>query len=135
MMISKENLIKELEFRTSRSSGPGGQGVNKTETRVEAIWNIDRSNFFSTEQKDKIRIKLANRINQADELVVVASDHRSQLANKQLAINRIHSLIQDALKVHRPRLATKPTKGSKKRRREMKQQRSELKKNRTWRSI
>ena len=53
MMISKENLIKELEFRTSRSSGPGGQGVNKTETRVEAIWNIDRSNFFSTEQRLK----------------------------------------------------------------------------------
>lgn len=132
MMISKEQLERELEFRTSRSSGPGGQGVNKTETRVEAILNIGSCSALDEDQKSRLRENLSSRINSSDELVVAAQDYRSQLSNKQLAVHRLLAIIEGALTVHKPRISTKPSRSSKRKRREAKTLRSAIKKNRGW---
>jgi ribosome-associated protein len=92
------NIIdSELKFRTSRSSGAGGQHVNKTETRVEAILDIPESEGLSDEEKERILLRLSNRINDNGQLVVVSSKSRSQLSNKTFAIEQIKILLEKAL--------------------------------------
>lgn len=132
MSIDRNILEQEVRFRTSRSSGPGGQSVNKTETRVEVLFEIDASQLFNDDQKVRIRKKLESRLTNDGVLIVAASDHRSQWANKRAAVDRMVWLLEDAIKVTRPRKATKPSKGAMKRRIERKVQRSEIKKSRKW---
>ena len=121
---------KELKWRFSRSSGPGGQKVNKTNTRVEIIFNIEESKVLNDYQKKvltkKLKTKLVNNC-----ICLTVQDERNQLLNRQLAIVRISSLIKNALKnLSKVRKATKPSKASQKRRLESKKKRGELKKNR-----
>ena len=121
---------KELKWRFPRSSGPGGQKVNKTNTRVEIIFNIEQSKVLNDYQKKvltkKLKTKLVNNC-----ICLAVQDERNQLLNRQLAIVRISSIIRNSLKnLSKVRKATKPSKASQKRRLDSKKKRGELKKNR-----
>ena len=121
---------RELKWRFSRSSGPGGQKVNKTNTRVEIIFNIDESKVLNDYQKKvltkKLKTKLVNNC-----ICLAVQEERNQLLNRQIAIKRISSEIRNSLKnSSKIRKATKPSKASQNRRLDSKKKRGELKKNR-----
>ena len=121
---------RELKWRFSRSSGPGGQKVNKTNTRVEIIFNIEESKVLNDYQKKvltkKLKTKLVN-----DCICLAVQEERNQLLNRQIAIIRISSVIRNSLKnSSKVRKATKPSKASQNRRLDSKKKRGELKKNR-----
>lgn len=121
---------EEIDFRTSRSSGPGGQNVNKVESRVTLLFDLDGSPSLTDEQKLLIRNRLASRINKGGILRVVSQKHRTQAANRETARERFQTLLRDAL-VERPeRKPTRVPKAAKRRRREDKRRRSELKRRR-----
>lgn len=102
----------ELEYtiHTSRSSGPGGQHVNKTETKVELRFHIDSSKLLTDEEKELIKAKQKRRINDEGFLIVHAQEHRSQLQNRQLAEKRFYLYIIQSLKKRKKRIPTKPSK-------------------------
>ena len=121
---------RELKWRFSRSSGPGGQKVNKTNTRVEIIFNIEESKVLNDYQKKvltkKLKTKLVNNC-----ICLAVQEERNQLLNRQIAIIRISSIIRNSLKnSSKVRKATKPSKASQNRRLDSKKKRGELKKNR-----
>lgn len=120
----------ELEFRATTSSGPGGQHVNRSQTRVVLRWNVQESGSLSGAQRARLLKKLATRISADGILQVAAEDHRSQARNRDLARERFRELVAEALRKPRPRRATKPTRASKKRRVDEKKKRGELKKTR-----
>lgn len=127
-----ENIInrdfeKEFEFSASRSSGPGGQNVNKVNTKVELRFKIKESSLLSEEEKQKLQNKLINRINSEGELLITSQSERSQLKNKEEAIRRFYELIFNALKPRKKRKATKPTLASIENRLKLKKQLSEKK--------
>lgn len=116
----------ELHWRFSRSSGPGGQHVNTTDTRVELSWNIAGSAVLSDQQRTMLLTRLGQRL-----LTVTASEHRSQLRNREIALGKLAGLITEGLAPDSPRRRpTKPTRGSDRRRLATKQQRSATKKQR-----
>ena len=121
---------KELKWRFSRSSGPGGQGINKTDSRVELIFDINRSSVIGTFHKQRLLEKLESRfINGC--IIVVAAEERSQYQNRQLALARLKELLREGLKPPtKSRKATKPTRASQKRRIDAKRHRSALKQKR-----
>jgi ribosome-associated protein len=90
-------IQKELKFRTSRSSGSGGQNVNKLETRVEALFEVETSSGLNADEKSVIQTKLAARINKEGLLSTVAQESRTQLSNKEKAIKKMLSLLETAL--------------------------------------
>jgi len=120
----------ELEFAQARSSGPGGQNVNKTNTKVTVRWKVGASRAFSDEEKARLRQVLSNRLSQADELIVSASDERSQFSNRRRAVSRLQALVARALAPRKKRRPTRPTAGSRQRSLESKSQRSKLKQRR-----
>jgi ribosome-associated protein len=120
----------ELEFRATRSGGPGGQHVNTSSTRVELWWNPGRSSSLSEEQRHRIMAKLAHRLSEDGWLRVVASATRSQHRNRELAVERFQSLVARTLEIPKARKATKPTAGSRARRLEQKRRRGLLKRTR-----
>jgi len=120
----------EIEFQFSRSSGKGGQNVNKVETKVEIHWNINNSKAFSDEEKEKIKKSLANRINKKGNLIVVSEEERSQLENRRFALEKLKEMIKGALKPEEERIPTKPSKTIKERRLKEKKITSEKKKSR-----
>ncbi len=107
---------QEYFFQTSRSSGPGGQNVNKTETKVELRFNVDNSALLSDEEKELIKYRLKQRINADGYLQIIVQESRSQLTNKQLAEEHFYEILFKALKKHTVRKAGKPTFASVKRR-------------------
>ncbi len=113
--------VAEIELRTSRSSGPGGQHAQKSETRVEAVFDVEASTALSPAQKRRVVAKAG------PVLRAVAQDERSQLRNKELAVERLTDVLREALRVPRKRRPTKPTAASKERRLEEKKRRSETK--------
>ena len=120
----------ELRFETSRSSGPGGQNVNKVESRVALLFDVDASPTLTTDQKGLIRSHLATRMSKAGTLRVVAQKHRSQAANRKEVIARFVRLLEEALAPETPRHVTTIPRAAKKRRLEDKKRRSQLKKKR-----
>ncbi len=131
--ISKEVEIArgELVFRYDRSSGPGGQNVNKLSTKVTLVFNVAGSESLSEPQKNRIMARLGTRISKAGEIMVVSQKSRSQSANKDDAVERLQGLLAGALKRQKVRRKTKPTRASKERRLKAKKQRSEIKKDRS----
>ena len=114
--------LAEVQFRFSRSSGPGGQHAQKSETRVEAVFDVEASNALTDTQKRRVVARAG------PELRAVAQDERSQLRNRELAVERLVEQLRRALKVERRRVPTKPTEASRRRRLEDKQRRSRTKK-------
>jgi ribosome-associated protein len=117
--------LSEVDFRTSRSSGPGGQHAQKTETRVEALFDVERSETLSDAQKRRV-VRKAGPI-----LRAIAQDERSQARNRQLALERLVAQLQEALRVPRKRRPTKPSQAAVQRRLDEKGRRSRLKRLRT----
>lgn len=106
------NLENEFSFTSSRSSGPGGQNVNKVNTKVELRFKVDDSTLLSDIEKTRIKQHLKNRINVDGELIITSQTERSQLKNKEKTMERLYQLIGTALKPKKKRKPTKPTKSS-----------------------
>lgn len=115
-MIDKELILKELSFKASRSSGSGGQNVNKVSTKVELRFNITDSSLLSDNNKDRVRLKLKNRISSEDILIITSDSERTQLGNKRMVIEIFFDLLEKALKRPKKRIKTRPTRASKERR-------------------
>jgi len=114
----------ELDVRVSRSSGAGGQHVNKTSSRVEVFWNVLASRALDESQRNRLREKLSSRMTTDGSIRVVASDMRSQTRNRELAEERLVDLVRRALIVPKKRRATKPTHASREARLESKKRHS-----------
>jgi ribosome-associated protein len=114
--------LSEIAFRYSRSSGPGGQHAQKSETRVEALFDVEASSSLTDRQKNRV-VRKAGPI-----LRAIAQDERSQARNRELAVERIADALRQALRVERRRVATKPSKAAVERRLEQKRRRSATKK-------
>jgi len=111
--IQKRNLEHEFVFTASRSSGPGGQKVNKVSTKVELRFNISASALFSEQEKQILFSKLSNKINQKGELVLESQSERSQIRNKEKVIEKFYFLVAWALTIPKRRRPTRPTLSSK----------------------
>ena len=134
-MIKRGNIrqripLSELLFSASRSSGPGGQNVNKVSSRIELRFKIPGSAGLTGEEKKKLMEKLKNRINSEGELIIVCQSERSQLRNKEKAIDKFYSLVLKSLAPVPPRISTKPTAASKRERLDSKKKRAAIKKSR-----
>ena len=132
LIITKKLVIpsKEIKWRFSRSSGPGGQNVNKIESRVEIIFNLEDSKVLNDYQKAILKVNLKKKLVN-NSLCLAVQEQRNQLFNRQLALIKFTSIIRDALnKPSKLRKPTRPTKLSQEKRIEFKKKRGELKKSR-----
>jgi len=121
----------ELQFAYSRSSGPGGQNVNRVETRVTLLFDVDASPSLTDSQKVRIRTRLATRINKDGVLRVVSQRFRTREANRRAAVERFEELLAEALKRERPRRKTRISRAVKRRRIDSKRRRGEIKRSRS----
>ena len=132
LKITKTLVIpsNEIKWRFSRSSGPGGQNVNKIESRVEIFFNLEDSKVLNDYQKAILKINLKNKLVK-NSLCLAVQEHRNQLLNRQLALMKFSSIIKDGLNnPFKIRKSTKPSKASQKKRVDFKKKRGELKKSR-----
>ncbi|WP_194766645.1 alternative ribosome rescue aminoacyl-tRNA hydrolase ArfB [Tamlana sp. I1] len=129
-MFDKENVIKELSFKAIRSSGSGGQHVNKVASKIELTFNLKESSVFSEAKKERLLEKLENRLTNDGVLILTCDESRSQHKNKTLVIERLFSLIEGALKVRKRRIPTKIPKSVIRKRLKSKKQQADKKANR-----
>ena len=120
----------ELEFRTSRSGGPGGQHVNTASTRVELLFDVARSPSLTEAQRQRLLQELAPRLDKRGVLRLVAQSERSQSANRDEAVERFRKLLGVALRPRKKRVASAPTRASRERRHEAKKHRGSVKRQR-----
>lgn len=133
MILIQEKLEipeSELEFTASRSSGPGGQHVNKTNSRMTLQFDVEHSPSLSDDQRLRIASRLASRINKDGMLKLHSQQHRSQAANRAELLERFAELLREAVKIRRKRKKTRPTAASKDRRISEKKRRSDIKRHR-----
>jgi len=116
----KKQLETEMVLSATRSSGPGGQNVNKVNTQVELRFSVNNSNLFSDDEKDRIFLKLKNKINSEGELILTSQTARTQLDNKENVIEKFYELIEKALTIQKKRLKSRPTAASRLKRLESK---------------
>jgi ribosome-associated protein len=117
----------ELEFRASRSSGPGGQSVNTTSSKVELRWDVAASPVLGATQRSRLLDRLASRLTADGVLILVGSEHKSQHRNREAVLARFRAIVGEALEPPKPRRRTRPTRASRERRLAAKKQRGETK--------
>ena len=120
----------ELAFSASRSSGPGGQHVNTTDSRIQLRWNLLESAALTEVQRGRLQRILASRLSEGGEIILACDTHRSQLRNRQEVAQRLAALVRAALVPPKPRKRTRPTAASRRQRLQDKRRRSLLKKDR-----
>ncbi|MEC7783538.1 MAG: alternative ribosome rescue aminoacyl-tRNA hydrolase ArfB [Bacteroidota bacterium] len=128
--MNKEALLQECDFKAVRSSGPGGQHVNKTSTKVMLHWSLKDSNVFSEEEKERLYKRLKSKLTSDDQLVLSYDQSRSQHKNKDEVFKNLVRLLENGLLKPKRRKRTKPTLASKKRRLDSKKRNAEKKANR-----
>lgn len=128
--VTSTLLMPEIEFVSSRSSGPGGQNVNKVNTRITLRFDVANSKVLTEEEKNILVTRIGSRLTTSGVLVISAQEKRSQQQNKEAALAKFDRLVRKVFEKKKKRKATKPTKGSKEARIKEKKQRSEKKK---WR--
>jgi ribosome-associated protein len=128
--MNTEVLISELNFKAIRSSGPGGQHVNKTASKVEVSFNLEASQALSETEKERLRNKLSSKISSEGNITLQCGETRSQHRNKGIVIERLITLLQQNLKVAKPRKKTKPSRGAIERRLKSKKENAFKKSNR-----
>lgn len=132
MSLDEEALNREVTFKTSRSGGAGGQHVNKVETRVTLIWDVDSSLLFSPAQKETIRHQLVSRINAEGKIQLDVSETRSQVTNKKLALTKLNLLLNYALQPVQKRIKTKIPRSKVLERLDRKRKQAAKKADRSW---
>jgi ribosome-associated protein len=122
--MNTETILKELDFKAIRSSGAGGQHVNKTSSKIELTFDLENSTSLSDVEKELLKTKLSSKLTKENVLILFCEETRSQHRNKDLAINRFLTLIKKSLLRPKTRRPTKPSKASIKRKAESKQRTS-----------
>src|SRR5690606_38725569 len=135
MSLTIEALNREVKFKTSRSSGAGGQNVNKVETKVTLYWAMEDSVLLTEEQKEKLAIKLSSRTNAEGHIQIEVSETRSQLQNKEIALQKLFHLITDYLKPTTQRKATRIVKAEVHDLLDRKVRQSKVNPHRRWRMV
>ena len=126
-LLSGRDFTKELHFSASRSSGPGGQNVNKVSTKVELRFDVPHSNLLSEDEKEVLLKLLVKKMNSEGILIIVSQSERSQLKNKEKTIEKFYTLLQKSLAPKKKRKPTKPNAVAKEKRLEEKKMNSEKK--------
>lgn len=126
-LVQNRDFSSEFTFTSSRSSGPGGQNVNKVNTKVELRFSVTNSNLLSEREKQVLFEKLNTKLNTEGELIIVSQDDRSQIGNKQKCIDKFYTMLTKALTPAKKRVPSRPTHASKKRRLEGKKLQSKKK--------
>lgn len=121
------DVSKEMDFRTARSSGPGGQNVNKVETMVEGLFHVASSVLLTDEQKNRLVYKLSRKMDKAGNLRVRSQEERTQAGNRERVVEKMNHLVHNSLLQKKKRKPTRPTLASKVNRLEKKKQNSERK--------
>lgn len=124
----KHQIEKEVDFSYSRSSGPGGQKVNKTETRVELFWDVQDSELFTSQQKTRISEKLNNRMNSEGQIQFYSDQFRTRPANQKACLQNLFDALEKALTRPKPRKKTKPSRSAIEKRIKEKKKQSDKKK-------
>lgn len=133
--MNQSLLLQELQFKAVCSSGAGGQHVNKVSTKIELSFSVANSNALSDLEKERLFLKLGNRLTKAGTLLIQCDESRSQHKNKELAIKRFLTVLKAALKVSKKRKKTKPSRAAIEKRLKAKKKASQTKANRAKPSL